>query len=62
MTGQRVEVRERVAVWSCFTRSADGKETGGSLLPRVGLERRNKNRVLIKGTSQSSNSHFIFSL
>lgn len=37
-------------------------ETGCSLLPRVGLEMRNKNRVLIKGKSQSSNSHLIFSL
>jgi len=61
LAGQRMEVREREAVWSCFTRSNERMETGGSLVPRVGLERRNKNRVLIKGKSQRSNSHLIFS-
>lgn len=45
-----------------FTRPGKRMETGGSLLPRVGLEKRNKNRVLIKGKSQSSNSHLIFCL
>lgn len=49
LAGQRGEVRERVAVWSGFTRSDERMETRDALLPRVGLERRNKNRVLIKG-------------
>lgn len=34
-------------------------ETQSSLLPRVGLEKRNKNRVLIKGKSQRSSSHSV---
>lgn len=37
-------------------------ETGSSLLPRVGLEKRNKNRVLIKGKGQRSSSHSVFLL
>lgn len=50
---------EHEAVWSCFMRLGETTETGGSQFPRVGLERRNKNRVLIKG---KSNSHLIFLL
>lgn len=59
-------MREGQGVCSCvvvfFTRPSKRMETGGSLLPRVGLEKRNKNKVLIKGKRQSSNSHLIFSL
>ncbi len=36
-----------------------GREDGDSLLPRVGLEKRNKERVLIKEKSQSGNSRLI---
>lgn len=37
-------------------------ETQSSLLPRVGLEKRNKNRVLIKGKGQRSSSHSVLPL
>lgn len=37
-------------------------ETGSSLLPRVGLGKRNKDRVLIKGKGQRNSSHSAFPL
>lgn len=37
-------------------------EARSSLLPRVGLEKRNKNRVLIKGKGKRSSSHSVFPL